>query len=212
MHGHRPQRRGGLSGGSGLRDQGDRLRRRAQPRARNASIRLSRSHLWPASLLLRTCHSIAQCCSGSLTGSSCASMAKIDGDLAVEPARQDADEIGPLDDRGQRPELVRGIDFARLRHQHDIAEPAHRGDVERARDRGMAAPSGHTFLIVDANGTAGYQAGTDIVIDVTGLYGSVRNRRIHLEIAIAAASELSQNLVGPRLCLWANFPANSTWA
>jgi len=28
--------------------------------------------------------------------------------------------------------------------------------------------SGHTFLVVDVNGTAGYQAGADLVIDVTG--------------------------------------------
>jgi len=28
--------------------------------------------------------------------------------------------------------------------------------------------SGHTFLVVDANGVAGYQAGQDFVIDVTG--------------------------------------------
>ncbi|HEY1709571.1 MAG TPA: bluetail domain-containing putative surface protein, partial [Rhizomicrobium sp.] len=33
-------------------------------------------------------------------------------------------------------------------------------------DRGTLA--GHTFLIVDANGTAGYQAGQDYVIDITG--------------------------------------------
>src|SRR5262249_55813388 len=28
--------------------------------------------------------------------------------------------------------------------------------------------SGHTFLIIDQNGQAGYQAGQDIVIDITG--------------------------------------------
>jgi hypothetical protein len=28
--------------------------------------------------------------------------------------------------------------------------------------------SGHTFLVVDENGTAGYQAGADLVFDVTG--------------------------------------------
>ena len=28
--------------------------------------------------------------------------------------------------------------------------------------------SGHTFLVVDVNGVAGYQAGQDIVIDLTG--------------------------------------------
>ena len=33
-------------------------------------------------------------------------------------------------------------------------------------DKGSYA--GHTFLIVDANGTAGYQAGQDLVIDLTG--------------------------------------------
>ena len=30
----------------------------------------------------------------------------------------------------------------------------------------------HLFLVVDANGTAGYQAGQDYVIDVTGLTGT----------------------------------------
>jgi hypothetical protein len=33
--------------------------------------------------------------------------------------------------------------------------------------------SGHTFLIVDENGTAGYQASADIVIDVTGATGTL---------------------------------------
>ncbi|MGH6872936.1 MAG: bluetail domain-containing putative surface protein [Rhizomicrobium sp.] len=33
--------------------------------------------------------------------------------------------------------------------------------------------SGHTFLIVDENGTAGYQAGADLVIDVTGATGTL---------------------------------------
>jgi Ca2+-binding RTX toxin-like protein len=32
---------------------------------------------------------------------------------------------------------------------------------------------GHTFLIVDANGEAGYQAGADYVIDVTGMTGTL---------------------------------------
>ncbi|HXL99991.1 MAG TPA: VCBS domain-containing protein, partial [Rhizomicrobium sp.] len=32
--------------------------------------------------------------------------------------------------------------------------------------------AGHTFLIVDLNGTAGYQAGQDLVIDVTGMAGT----------------------------------------
>jgi hypothetical protein len=30
---------------------------------------------------------------------------------------------------------------------------------------------GHTFLIVDGNGTAGYTAGADYVIDITGYGG-----------------------------------------
>ncbi len=38
--------------------------------------------------------------------------------------------------------------------------------------------SGHTFLVVDENGTAGYQAGADLVIDVTGATGARRRRRI----------------------------------
>ncbi len=33
--------------------------------------------------------------------------------------------------------------------------------------------SGHTFLVVDENGTAGYQAGADLVIDVTGATGTL---------------------------------------
>ncbi len=33
--------------------------------------------------------------------------------------------------------------------------------------------SGHTFLVVDANGTAGYQSGGDYVIDVTGYSGTL---------------------------------------
>ncbi|HEX3675679.1 MAG TPA: calcium-binding protein [Rhizomicrobium sp.] len=33
--------------------------------------------------------------------------------------------------------------------------------------------SGHTFLVVDANGTAGYQASADYVIDVTGYTGTL---------------------------------------
>jgi hypothetical protein len=33
--------------------------------------------------------------------------------------------------------------------------------------------SGHTFLVVDANGTAGYQAGADFVFDVTGMTGTL---------------------------------------
>ncbi|GAB1409270.1 hypothetical protein MASR1M90_04240 [Desulfovibrionales bacterium] len=33
--------------------------------------------------------------------------------------------------------------------------------------------SGRTFLIVDANNTAGYQAGADLVIDVTGISGTL---------------------------------------
>ncbi|HTQ14830.1 MAG TPA: calcium-binding protein [Rhizomicrobium sp.] len=33
--------------------------------------------------------------------------------------------------------------------------------------------AGHTLLVVDANGTAGYQAGADYVIDVTGLTGTL---------------------------------------
>ncbi len=33
--------------------------------------------------------------------------------------------------------------------------------------------SGHTLLVVDANGTAGYQAGADYVIDVTGMTGTL---------------------------------------
>jgi hypothetical protein len=32
---------------------------------------------------------------------------------------------------------------------------------------------GHTFLVVDANGTAGYQAGADFVFDVTGMTGTL---------------------------------------
>jgi hypothetical protein len=31
-----------------------------------------------------------------------------------------------------------------------------------------AGLAGHTFLIVDANGVAGYQSGEDYVFDVTG--------------------------------------------
>jgi hypothetical protein len=33
--------------------------------------------------------------------------------------------------------------------------------------------SGHTFLVVDLNGTAGYQSGADLVIDVTGYTGTL---------------------------------------
>ncbi|HTQ15407.1 MAG TPA: bluetail domain-containing putative surface protein [Rhizomicrobium sp.] len=33
--------------------------------------------------------------------------------------------------------------------------------------------SGHTFLVIDENGTAGYQAGADLVIDVTGATGTL---------------------------------------
>jgi Ca2+-binding RTX toxin-like protein len=33
--------------------------------------------------------------------------------------------------------------------------------------------AGHTFLIVDENGTAGYQSGADLVIDVTGAVGTL---------------------------------------
>ena len=33
--------------------------------------------------------------------------------------------------------------------------------------------AGHTFLVVDANGIAGYQAGADYVVDVTGFAGSL---------------------------------------
>ncbi|HXL99045.1 MAG TPA: DUF4347 domain-containing protein, partial [Rhizomicrobium sp.] len=33
--------------------------------------------------------------------------------------------------------------------------------------------AGHTFLVVDINGTAGYQAGQDLVIDVTGMAGTL---------------------------------------
>ena len=33
--------------------------------------------------------------------------------------------------------------------------------------------SGHTFLVVDVNGTAGYQSGSDYVIDVTGYTGTI---------------------------------------
>lgn len=32
--------------------------------------------------------------------------------------------------------------------------------------------SGHTFMIVDVNGTAGYQAGADLVVDITGYSGT----------------------------------------
>lgn len=33
--------------------------------------------------------------------------------------------------------------------------------------------SGHTFLIVDINGTAGYQASADLVADITGYTGTI---------------------------------------
>jgi hypothetical protein len=33
--------------------------------------------------------------------------------------------------------------------------------------------SGHTFLVIDANGTAGYQASADYVIDVTSYSGTL---------------------------------------
>jgi hypothetical protein len=33
--------------------------------------------------------------------------------------------------------------------------------------------SGHTFLLVDDNGVAGYQSSVDYVIDVTGMSGSL---------------------------------------
>ncbi len=41
--------------------------------------------------------------------------------------------------------------------------------------------SGHVFLVVDENGTAGYQAGGDLVIDVTGLHTGTQ----HLTLALS---------------------------
>jgi hypothetical protein len=40
-------------------------------------------------------------------------------------------------------------------------------------DSSSTGLDGHTFLVVDVNGTAGYQAGQDLVIDVTGYTGTL---------------------------------------
>ncbi|HEX4859667.1 MAG TPA: bluetail domain-containing putative surface protein, partial [Rhizomicrobium sp.] len=40
-------------------------------------------------------------------------------------------------------------------------------------DSSSTGLAGHTFLIVDVNGVAGYQAGADLVIDVTGYTGTL---------------------------------------
>jgi Ca2+-binding RTX toxin-like protein len=54
-------------------------------------------------------------------------------------------------------DLANDVGAAQLRVHQAVLFTASSGDL-----------SGHTFLIVDANGVAGYQAGQDLVIDITG--------------------------------------------
>jgi hypothetical protein len=54
-------------------------------------------------------------------------------------------------------DLAAGVGAAQLGIHHAVLFSASSGDLH-----------GHTFLVIDANGQAGYQAGEDLVIDVTG--------------------------------------------
>jgi len=59
-------------------------------------------------------------------------------------------------------DLAAAVGAGNLAAQHAVLFTPSSGDY----------PS-HTFLIVDANGTAGYQAGADFVFDVTGMSGTL---------------------------------------
>ncbi|GEM_PF-657232 len=91
-------------------------------------------------------------------------------------------DIGTFD-----PSLVTGIDAA-VTHgtldtganfDSDLAAAIGAGQlgphhaVLFTADSSSTGLAGHTFLVVDVNGTAGYQAGADLVIDVTGYTGTL---------------------------------------
>jgi hypothetical protein len=59
-------------------------------------------------------------------------------------------------------DLAAGVDAGHLSAHHAVLFTADSGTL-----------SGHTFMIVDENGVAGYQAGADLVIDVTGAAGTL---------------------------------------
>ncbi len=59
-------------------------------------------------------------------------------------------------------DLAADVDAGHLAAHHAVLFTADSGTL-----------SGHTFMIVDENGVAGYQAGADIVIDVTGAAGTL---------------------------------------
>jgi Ca2+-binding RTX toxin-like protein len=59
-------------------------------------------------------------------------------------------------------DLGTAVGAAQLAAQHAVLFTPSSGDYP-----------GHTFLVVDANGTAGYQAGADFVFDVTGMTGTL---------------------------------------
>ncbi|MBV9990668.1 MAG: hypothetical protein JOZ72_05180 [Alphaproteobacteria bacterium] len=70
---------------------------------------------------------------------------------------------GALDDTGGalfNQELAAAVDAAHLGAQHAVLFTPDSGDL-----------AGHVFLIVDANGVAGYQAGEDYVMDLVGASG-----------------------------------------
>jgi Ca2+-binding RTX toxin-like protein len=59
-------------------------------------------------------------------------------------------------------DLAADVDAGHLAAHHAVLFTADSGTL-----------SGHTFMIVDENGVAGYQAGADLVIDVTGAAGTL---------------------------------------
>ncbi|HEY1961468.1 MAG TPA: bluetail domain-containing putative surface protein [Rhizomicrobium sp.] len=59
-------------------------------------------------------------------------------------------------------DLAAAVNSGNLAVQHAVLFTADSGDL-----------SGHTFLIVDENGQAGYQTAADLVIDVTGYTGTL---------------------------------------
>jgi Ca2+-binding RTX toxin-like protein len=75
-------------------------------------------------------------------------------DAAVTGGKLDGGQVNPANFDHELAKVIKATQL----HTHDA--------VLFTPDTGTQ--HGHTFLIVDANGTAGYQAGQDLVIDITG--------------------------------------------
>jgi Ca2+-binding RTX toxin-like protein len=77
---------------------------------------------------------------------------------AIDPAVNS----GPLSESSFDAELAAAVGAFQLGVQHALIFTPDDGDLE-----------GHAFLVIDRNGDAGYQAGADIVIEITGYTGAL---------------------------------------